>query len=152
MASPPPNSATPNGWRRRSAALRLPVDSVDAARQPRDSQRTASHRPTALHPQRMLSTLPGSSSIPPADAGLIVAGCTRGASIRATSALRLAAAPPNSALPAACQTARGVFPSASGHGNKSPSRIPRGASDRKKATSRQYIAAMYSNKANHGKN
>lgn len=47
MASPPPNSATPNGWRRRrSAVLRLPVDSVAAAQQPRDSQRTASHRST----------------------------------------------------------------------------------------------------------
>lgn len=73
---------------------------------------------------------------------------------------------PASALPAPCvsllprRTApcqlrvkrRGVFPSASGHGNKSPSRIPREASDRKKDTSRQYIAAMYSNNANHGKN
>lgn len=101
----------------------------------------------------MPSTLPGSSSIPPpAYAGLIVAGCTRGASIRAIGALRLAAAPPNSALPAARQTARGVFPSASEHGNELPSCIPREAPDRKKDTSRQYIAAMYSNKANHGKN
>ena len=89
---------------------------------------------------------------PPADAGLIVTGCTRGASIRATGALRLAVALPNRALLAARQTARGVFPSASGHGNISPSCIPREASDRKKDTSRQYIAAMYSNNANHGKN
>lgn len=50
MASPPPNSATPNGWRCRSAALRLPVDSAAAAQQPRDSQRTALHRPAALQP------------------------------------------------------------------------------------------------------
>ncbi len=47
----PSNSATPNGWRRRrSVALRLPVDSAAAAQQPCDSQRTALHRPAALHP------------------------------------------------------------------------------------------------------
>lgn len=127
MASPPSNSATPNGHRRRRpAALQPPADAVDTTRQLFDS--------------------------PPAYAGLIVAGCTRGASIRAIGALRLAAAPPNSALPAARQTARGVFPSASEHGNELPSCIPREAPDRKKDTSRQYIAAMYSNKANHGKN
>lgn len=140
-APPPPSSpAIPNG--RRFTAQQPctpPADVADTTRQPFD-------------PQRMSSTLPGSSSIPPADAGLIVAGCTRGASIRATGALRLASAPPNSALPAARQMVRGVFPSASGHGNKSPSRIPQEASDRKKDTSRQYISAMYSNKANHGKN
>lgn len=68
---------------------------------------------------------------PPADADIIVAGCTRGASIRATGALHLAAAPPNSALPAARQTARLVLLG---------------------VWSWQYISAMYSNKANHGKN
>ena len=87
------------------------MDSAAAAQQP-------------CNLQRMSSTLPGSPSIPPADAGLIVAGCTRGASIRVTGALRLAADPPNSALPAARQMARGVFPSASEHGNESPSCIP----------------------------
>lgn len=57
------------------------MDSAAAAQQP-------------CNPQRMSSTLPGSPSIPPADAGLIVAGCTRGASIRVTDAVRLAADPP----------------------------------------------------------
>lgn len=79
----------------------------------------------------MLSTLPGGPLTPPADADIIVAGCTRGASIRATGALHLAAAPPNSALPAARQTARLVLLG---------------------VWSWQYISAMYSNKANHGKN
>lgn len=141
------------------------MDSVAAAQQPRDSQRTASHRSTiprfpADGASPLSSPAPPSGCCrhypaalrPPADVGIIVAGCTRGASIRATGALRLAVALPNSALLAASQTARGVFSSASGHGNISPSCIPREASDRKKDTSRQYIAAMYSNKANHGKN
>lgn len=152
MASPPPNSTTPNGWRRRRpTASRIPVDSVAAVQQPRDSQRTVLHCPAALQPQRMSSTLSGRSSIPqrtPASLSLAVP-------VAPASALP---APCVSLLPrrtAPCQLRvkrRGVFPSASGHGNKSPSRIPREASDRKKDTSRQYIAAMYSNKANHGKN
>ena len=55
--------ATSGGQRLRPAALRLPVDSVAAAQQPRNSQRTASYRSAALHPsQRMLSTLPGGPS------------------------------------------------------------------------------------------
>lgn len=129
------------------------MGSAEAAQQPCDSQRTALRRPAALQPPAdVVDTTRQLFDPPPADAGLIVAGCTRGASIRATGALRLASAPPNSALPAARQMVRGVFPSASGHGNKSPSRIPQEASDRKKDTSRQYISAMYSNKANHGKN
>lgn len=154
MASTPPNSATPNGWCRcRPTASRLPVDSAAAAQQLRDSQRTALHRPTVLHPPLSGCCRHYPAALrPPADVGIIVAGCTRGASIRATGALRLAVALPNRALLAARQTARGVFPSASGHGNISPSCIPREASDRKKDTSRQYIAAMYSNNANHGKN
>lgn len=166
MASPPPNSATPNGWRRRSAALRLPVDSASPPNCLATSGGQRRSRPTTLRfpadsasppsspatPSGCRRHYPAALRSPPADAGLIVAGCTRGASIRATGALRLASAPPNSALPAARQMVRGVFPSASGHGNKSPSRIPQEASDRKKDTSRQYIAAMYSNKANHGKN
>lgn len=146
MASTPPNSATPNGWRRRSAALRLPVDSAAAAQQPRDSQRTASHRSTtpAIPSGRRFtaqqSCTPPLADVvdttrrpfdPLADADIIVAGCTRGASIRATGALHLAAAPPNSALPAARQTARLVLLG---------------------VWSWQYISAMYSNKANHGKN
>ncbi len=165
MVSPPPNSATPNGWRRRSAALRLPVDSASPPNCLATSGGQRRSRPTTLRFPADSASPPSSPATPadvvdttrqlfdpPADAGLIVAGCTRGASIRATGALRLASAPPNSALPAARQMVRGVFPSASGHGNKSPSRIPQEASDRKKDTSRQYISAMYSNKANHGKN
>lgn len=145
MASTPPNSATPNGWRRRSAALRLPVDSAAAAQQPRDSQRTASHRSTtpAIPSGRRFTAQQSCTPLadvvdttrrpfdPLADADIIVAGCTRGASIRATGALHLAAAPPNSALPAARQTARLVLLG---------------------VWSWQYISAMYSNKANHGKN
>lgn len=51
MASTLPNSATPNGRRRRRpTASRLPVDSAEAAQQPRDSQRTALRRPAALQP------------------------------------------------------------------------------------------------------
>lgn len=80
MASPPPNSATPNGHRRRrSAALRLPVDSADTAQLPCEFRWTSplplnspaipsGRRFTAqqpCNPQRMPSTLPGSSSIPP---------------------------------------------------------------------------------------
>lgn len=34
MVSTPPNSATPYGWRRRSAALRLPVDGVSPLNNP----------------------------------------------------------------------------------------------------------------------
>lgn len=41
------------------------MDSVAAAQQPRDSQRTALHCPAVLQLQWVSSTLPGSSSIPP---------------------------------------------------------------------------------------
>ena len=141
------------GWHRRRPTARPLTVGVDVAQQPRDFRWTALHRPTVLHPPLSGCCRHYPAALrPPADVGIIVAGCTRGASIRATGALRLAVALPNRALLAARQTARGVFPSASGHGNISPSCIPREASDRKKDTSRQYIAAMYSNNANHGKN
>lgn len=122
-----PNCLASFGGQRRcrSAAPRFPTDGVSPLNNPRDSQRTALHRPTVLHPP--LADVVDTTRRPfdpPADADIIVAGCTRGASIRATGALRLAADPPNSALPAARQMARGVFPSASEHGNESPSCIP----------------------------
>lgn len=84
------------------------------AQQSRDSQWTALHRPAALHPPSGCCRHYPAALRLPADVGLIVAGCTRGASIRATGALRLDAAPPNSALPAARQMTRcvplGVWP------------------------------------------
>ena len=95
--------------RRRPAAPRFPTDGVSPLNNPRDSQRTALHRPTVLHPP--LADVVDTTRRPfdpPADADIIVAGCTRGASIRATGALRLAVAPPNSDLPAASQTVRCV--------------------------------------------
>lgn len=162
----PPNSATPNGWCRwRPAALRLPVDSA-AAQQPCDSQRMASFRPAAL---RFLADGASPPNSPATPSGYCRHYPTALRSPQQTPASLSLAVPvaPASALPAPCvsqlprRTApcqlrvkrRAVCsPSASGHGNKLPSRIPRGASDRKKATSRQYIAAMYPNKANRGKN
>lgn len=152
-ASPPSSLATSGGQRRRrSAAPRFPTDGVSPLNNPRDSQRTALHRPTVLHP-------------PLAD---VVDTTRRPFDPRRTPTLLSLVVPvvPAYVLPAPCvsllprRTATcqlrvkrcGVFPSASGHGNKSPSRIPQEAADRKKDTSRQYIAAMYSNKANHGKN
>lgn len=153
------------GWHRRRPTARFLTVGAAAARQPCGFQWTAPTPPNCLassggqrrcrsaapQPQRMSSTLPGRSSIPQ----------------RTPASLSLAVpVAPASALPAPCvsllprRTApcrlrvkrRGLFPSASGHGNKSPLCIPREASDRKKDTSRQYISAMYSNKANHGKN
>ena len=121
------------------------------AHQPCDSQQTALHRPAALHP--------------PAD---VVDTTRRSFDPQRTPASLSLAEPvaPASSLPAPCvsllprRTApcqlrvkrRAMYSAVPGHGNKSPSCIPREASDRKKATSRQYIAAMYPNKANRGKN
>ena len=140
-ASPPLNNpAIPNGRRL-------------TAQQPRDSQRTAFRRPTVLHPpladvvdttrrpfdppQRTPTSL--SLVVPVVPASVLPAPCV--------SLLPRRTAP--------CQLRvkrRAMYSAVPGHGNKSPSCIPQGASDRKKDTSRQYIAAMYSDKANHGKN
>lgn len=153
------------GWRRRRPTARPLTDGADVAQYPRDFRWTASPPPNnPAIPSGQRFTAQQSCNF---------SGCRRHypAALRSpqrTPASLSLAVPvaPASALPAPCvsllprRTApcqlrvkrRGVLPSASGHGNKSPSRIPREASDRKKDTSRQYIAAMYSNNANHGKN
>ena len=82
MASPPPNSATPNGWRRRPTALRLSVDSAAAqlpcefrwtAPLPPSSPATPSgcrrHYPAALRsPQRTPASLSLAAPVAPASA------------------------------------------------------------------------------------
>ena len=127
------------GWHRRRPTARPLTVGVDVVQQPCDFRWTAlpllsspaipnGRRLTAQQPcdsprRRFTAQQPftppsgccrhyPAALRPSADAGIIVAGRTRGASIRATGALRLAAASPNSALPAACQTARDVFRSA----------------------------------------
>lgn len=82
------------------------------AQQPCDSQRTALRRPVALHPPSGCCRHYPAVLRPPqrTPASLSLAGPVVPAS--ALPALRLAAVPPNSALPAACQTARDVFRSA----------------------------------------
>ena len=74
MASPPPNSATPNGWRRRSAALRLPVDSASPPSSPATPSGCRRHYPAALRsPQRTPASL--SLVVPVAPASALPAPC-----------------------------------------------------------------------------
>lgn len=101
MASPPPNSATPNGWRRRSAALRLPVDSASPPNCLATSGGQRRSRPTTLR-------FPADSASPPSSPAT-PSGCRRHYPAALRSPQRTPASlslvvpvAPASALPAPC--------------------------------------------------